>query len=379
MKNAKILIVDDNDVNRILLQHTFEDEEYEIFESESGYEALEIVKNKAIDIILLDVMMPGMDGYETCQRIKTNPQSHDIPIIFITALNDKESKLKGLNLGGVDFISKPFDMFEVKLRIKQHLKIRQLYLSLRKQSLKTSKDLLIARQVQMGLLPQNNVSFNEDIFFSYEYLPCDSLGGDFLDYIKIDEEHYFFYLADISGHGVPSALVTMFVKQFFESYLSNSNEIAPHIAIGKLNEAMLNLNFHDRYLTLFTGLLNIQTKELRWASAGPNTPPLLIKEDSIDVLDNRSLAVGWLPDIVWEEKKLTLPRNSSLLLYSDAATEVKNDFDEQLGVDGFKKLIDKSEFGEYQEFVELVNELLDYSDDIGFDDDLTFVSLRVRK
>ena len=376
MRKSTVLIVDDNDINRILLIHAFEDDGYEIIEAESGYEALDLVKTKDIDIVLLDVMMPGMDGFETCRRIKNNPIAHDIPIIFITALSDKESKLKGLKIGAVDFISKPFDTFEIKLRVKQHLNMRQLYTAIRRQNDKVRKDLLIARQVQMGLLPKNNIKFCEDIFFSYEYVPCDSLGGDFLDYLKIDEDNYFFYLADISGHGVPSALVTMFVKQFFESFIENTDNILPNEAISQLNEAMLKSNFSERYLTLFAGLLNTKTRKLFWASAGPNTPPLLIMEDNLEFLVNESLAVGWMPGIKWDLKEQILPKKSLLLLYSDAATEVKDDQDEQLGLEGFKDMVKNSEFHEYQEYEELIHLLLDYSGDVSFTDDLTFVSIK---
>ncbi len=376
MTQPTILIVDDNRVNRLLLINIFKKENYNLLEAESGEQTLSILEEKDIDLILLDVMMPVMDGFETCEIIKRNPRISDIPIIFVTALEDKPSKIRGLEVGGVDFLAKPLDRFEVQLRIKQHLQLRRLYKSLKAQNIKIKKDLLTARQVQLNLLPKNNVSLDNNFHFSFEYVPCDSLGGDFLDIQKISENKYLFYLADVSGHGVPSALITMFVKQFFDHYVKEE-VISSGESIKKLNETMLKSNFSDRYLTLFVGIIDTEKNTLQWSSAGPNTPPFMFTGKTHKILDNKSMAVGWMPDLEWETFTWDFPKDSLLFLYSDAAIELTRPSEtNQLGIDGFVELLEVLEIKEDLDYEEIIDQLLSYSEKISFEDDLTFVGIR---
>jgi signal transduction histidine kinase len=125
-----VLIVDDNPVNlRVMIQHLAE-ENYETRIAQNGEEALEQIALALPDIILLDIMMPGIDGFETCERIKEIPLAKNIPIIFMTALSETENKVKGLQLGAVDYITKPFQHEEVLARINTHLTIRRQQIAL---------------------------------------------------------------------------------------------------------------------------------------------------------------------------------------------------------------------------------------------------------
>ncbi|ETR74691.1 MAG: response regulator receiver sensor signal transduction histidine kinase [Candidatus Magnetoglobus multicellularis str. Araruama] len=120
-----ILIVDDNLVNlRVMIQHLAE-AGYETRIAQDGHEAIEQLKIALPDIILLDIMMPGIDGFETCAKIKEIPSAKNIPVIFMTALSETEHKVKGLKLGAVDYITKPFQQEEVLTRINTHLTIRR--------------------------------------------------------------------------------------------------------------------------------------------------------------------------------------------------------------------------------------------------------------
>ncbi len=122
----KILLVDDTPENLALLMETLEPAGYQIFVATSGEKALEIAPKIEPDLILLDIMMPGLDGYETCERLKKDPSLKDIPIIFLSALNSPEDKIKAFEMGGVDYISKPFNHLEVLARVKTHLHISKM-------------------------------------------------------------------------------------------------------------------------------------------------------------------------------------------------------------------------------------------------------------
>ena len=126
LEESKILIVDDVPANLDLLRQTLESKAYNIFVAPSGELALSIVRRAVPDLILLDVVMPGMDGFETCRRLKANPTTADIPVIFLTAKGEPDSVLEGFRAGGVDYITKPFQNEEVLLRIETHLKIDRL-------------------------------------------------------------------------------------------------------------------------------------------------------------------------------------------------------------------------------------------------------------
>ncbi|MBD2208969.1 hybrid sensor histidine kinase/response regulator [Nostoc linckia FACHB-104] len=125
MSKGTILIVDDMVANLEVVSQILEDEGYDIATAINGDRALKLVNNHPPDLILLDVQMPGIDGFETCQRLKENPQTATIPIIFMTALSDTESKVKGFDFGAVDYITKPFQEKELLVRVRTHIQLRQ--------------------------------------------------------------------------------------------------------------------------------------------------------------------------------------------------------------------------------------------------------------
>lgn len=129
-----ILLVDDNAQNLRVLYETLLPERYRLLLANSGEKALSLVMRELPDLILLDIMMPHMDGYEVCRHLQENPQTASIPVIYLSALNDVDAKIKGFNLGAVDFIEKPFYAQEVLARVRTHLRIRQLESQLRQQN-----------------------------------------------------------------------------------------------------------------------------------------------------------------------------------------------------------------------------------------------------
>jgi DNA-binding response OmpR family regulator/DNA-binding CsgD family transcriptional regulator len=120
-----VLLVDDNPANLHLLVETLIQENYRVLVAESGESALARVRYAQPDIILLDVVMPGISGFETCRRLKANPATSAIPILFLSALDDTVDKVEGLQVGGVDYITKPVQVIEVLARMRTHLLLRQ--------------------------------------------------------------------------------------------------------------------------------------------------------------------------------------------------------------------------------------------------------------
>ena len=122
-QSGKILVVDDTESNIDVILDSLQDN-YDLTVATNGYDALEIIAEEIPDLILLDVMMPGINGYEVCQKLKLNDATKDIPIIFLTAVKDITDKTKAFELGAVDYITKPFDVMELKARVKTHLELK---------------------------------------------------------------------------------------------------------------------------------------------------------------------------------------------------------------------------------------------------------------
>ena len=190
-----ILLVDDNPTNLQVLFQTLEGEGHRLLIAKNGETAIAIAEKVQPELILLDIMMPGeLDGFEVCRRLKDRPQTRGSEIIFLSALNETRDKVRGLDLGAVDYITKPFQAEEVIARVDTHLTIHRLRkeLELRNQELLETnqlmqKDLRSAARVQRALLPSTPPE-SDKVRFSWRYQPCDAIGGDALNVFTLDHK-----------------------------------------------------------------------------------------------------------------------------------------------------------------------------------------------
>lgn len=214
--SEKIFIVDDNIVNRRLLAAILAKEGYEFFEAVDGEEVVELAYREISDLVLLDIMMPKKDGYEVCAELKGDDRTANIPVIFLSAKTQAEDKIKGLELGGADYVTKPFDRGEVLARVKAHLKIAGVTNEelLKKQGA-LDEDLKAAAGIQRTLLPQEPPDAGI-VDVAWQFIPCERIGGDIFNMVQLDETHWGIYMLDVSGHGVPSALVTVSASQILQ-------------------------------------------------------------------------------------------------------------------------------------------------------------------
>jgi len=141
----KILAVDDEPVNILLIESALEDE-YEIFVALSGHDAISQLKEQKPDMILLDVMMPDISGFDVCKMIKSSAEFADIPIIFLTAMDSREDSRMGLDIGGIDYLTKPVDFDLLKLRVRNHIELKQ-----RNDLVKEQRDLLALQKEELEL------------------------------------------------------------------------------------------------------------------------------------------------------------------------------------------------------------------------------------
>ncbi len=306
--SEKIFIVDDNLVNRKLLTAILKKEGYDLLEAEDGEEAIELAFREMPDLILLDIMMPKKDGYEVCVELKGDDRTANIPIIFLSAKTQTEDKIKGLDLGGADYVTKPFDRGEVLARVKAQLKIAGLTKEvikaneeLLKKQEALDEDLKAAAGIQRSLLPKEPP--DEDIVdVAWQFMPCEKIGGDIFNMVRLDEKHWGIYMLDVSGHGVPSALVAVSVSQILgpQQGLLLKKTIKPPPFYEILSPAeVLNLldqeypiERFNKFFTISYIVFNTEDKSIIYSNAAHPPPILLHGNGEMELLDKGGTIIG---------------------------------------------------------------------------------------
>src|SRR6478609_3300807 len=214
-QSASILVVDDTPANLQVLAGMLKDRGYKVRPVPSGKLALLAAQRDPPDLILLDINMPDMNGYEVCDRLKADDRLKGIPVIFISALTEQLDKVKAFAVGGVDYITKPFQMEELHARVETHLKLRRLQTELEEANARLaqangrmSRDLKAAAKIQETFLPREAPRV-PGADFAWAYRPCDELAGDGLNVVPLGGGRVGLYILDVSGHGVASALLSV--------------------------------------------------------------------------------------------------------------------------------------------------------------------------
>ncbi|MEJ2285795.1 MAG: response regulator [Desulfobacterales bacterium] len=201
-----ILLVDDNPTNLQVLFQTLEGVGCKLLIAKNGEMALSIAGKALPDLILLDIMMPDIDGYEVCRRLKNNPATSDIPVIFLSALVDTGDKVKGLQLGAVDYITKPFQPDEVIARVNTHLTIHRLKREVESQKDQLEHELEVVSEVQRKLLPKQ-LPVIDGFKLDVHYETSRYAGGDYYDVVELPDNGWGFLIADAEGHSAPAAVL----------------------------------------------------------------------------------------------------------------------------------------------------------------------------
>src|SRR5437764_7713815 len=209
---ASILVVDDTPANLQVLAGMLKDRGYKVRPVPSGKLALLAAGRDPPDLILLDINMPEMSGYEVCEQLKADDNLKRIPVIFISALTEQLDKVKAFAIGGVDYLTKPFQMEELHARVETHLKLRRMQIELEEYSRqlelareRLKLDLELARGVQRGFLPLRLPEVPGYEFFAH-YESAYEVGGDYYDFILLPRQRVAILLGDVAGKGVGAAL-----------------------------------------------------------------------------------------------------------------------------------------------------------------------------
>ena len=215
-KSAKILVVDDEPRNVKILQIQLQARGYTVLTASDGAEALQIISEDIPDLILLDINMPKVDGFEVVTRVRADKKTEFIPIIMITALRDThENRIKAVEAGADDFIEKPFNSFEVLARIKSLLRIKLYHDTLEQHNTRLETELQMARSVQEIIIPPNGVQELAGFQIASYSCPALAVGGDFFDVWEIDENRVGVLISDVMGHGASGCTRHRFYEDSF--------------------------------------------------------------------------------------------------------------------------------------------------------------------
>ena len=330
----KVLIVDDTLLNRRILQELLRRNQIDAVCAENGAEALEMMVMERPDLVLLDVMMPEMDGFEVCRRLKADCDTASVPVIFLSALGEVDDRVRGLSEGAEDYVAKPFENAEVLARVRAHLRLRRLTRELQdrnkelleKQQL-LEEDLRAAADIQRALIPKRHDAV-PGVRLEWLFEPCATIGGDIFCATRLDETRVALYLLDVSGHGVPPAMLSMMVAQSLAAgseLVARRSEHLP-VAVAAPAEVLAGLDRDfplgrfDRYFTICYLVLDFASGRLCYSSAGHPSPILVRADGSVRTLDEGGTVVG-LGDGIYEEGALELGAGDRVYLYSDGITE----------------------------------------------------------
>jgi sigma-B regulation protein RsbU (phosphoserine phosphatase) len=263
-----ILLVDDNPTNLQVLFQTLEGVGCKLLIAKNGNGALAIAGKARPDLILLDIMMPDIDGYEVCRQLKADPATADIPVIFLSALGETEDKVKGLHLGAVDYITKPFQPDEVIARVNTHLTIHRLKREVESQKDQLEHELEVVSEVQRKLLPKKLPEIN-GFKLAAHYETSRYAGGDYYDILEIPENRWGFLIADAEGHSAPAAVLMAMTCALFRAYSGSADD--PAAVLHYLNQHLCKVA-EPSFMTALYAVYDAGQQTMRIARAGQPLP-----------------------------------------------------------------------------------------------------------
>ncbi len=434
-EDVSILIAEDSRIQAAMLHEKLTKAGYEVHIAENGATALEMLRKQRPTLIISDIEMPKMNGYELCGAVKDDAELRTIPVILLSTLSEPQDIIQGLQCGADNYVTKPYDPAYLISRVQSLLETplsngddgqqidvtlagkrytvksgRQQVMNLlistfenavekNNELIRTNEELTIAKEqltrwtqkleglneqletannrmshdldaaakVQQSLLP-TALPDTSRVRFSWKYLPCDELAGDFLNLVTLDEKHIAAFVVDVSGHGVASSLLSVTIGRLLTPQVTSSSLLVQRRGessekrICPANEVAYELNRrfpmneqNGLYFTMVYGVLDLETLQFRYASAAHPPVVHVPRAAAPQLLKVSSMAIGWVDEIEYDEQILQLEPGDRLYLYSDGVPEAMN---HSLDLFGDRQMLEIIELGQSQSLDESVELLL---------------------
>jgi sigma-B regulation protein RsbU (phosphoserine phosphatase) len=328
LSDCRVLIVDDAKANLDILVEGLK-ADHKLSLALNGEQALQIAARTPPDLVLLDIVMPGLDGYEVCRRMRQMPETAEVPIMFLSSLEEVQNKTRGFEAGANDYLTKPFEMLEVKARVHSLLKAKAYSDAVKEQ---IASELRVAREIQMGMLPHDFAPFEKayGVSFGAVLEPAREVGGDLYGVCAAGLERLVVFLGDVSGKGIPAS---MFMVRAISLARLLARDIAePERILARLNDELAADNPSGMFVTFLCAVFEPQSGRLVMANGG-HCRPLILHDGQPPrwAVKNLGTALGFEPGLEFERTELTLRTGDALVLYSDGVTEAFNPQEELYG------------------------------------------------
>ena len=334
-ESSRILVVDDNEMNRDMLSRRLARRGYDVATAEDGRRALAMIEDGAFDLVLLDIMMPEVNGYEVLERLKADSTRRHIPVIMISAVDEMESVVRCIKLGAADYLPKPFDVTLLQARVEASLAVKRLHDREKAYARSLERELEIGRQIQQGFLPET-LPDAPGWDLAARFRPARQVAGDFYDAFWMPAEdasggasrRIGLVVADVCDKGVGAALF----MALFRSLLRATAQAASGPPAGDpLLHVVRTVNdyiatTHDRanmFATVFFGALDPASGHLRYVNAGHDAPLVVDPDGQRRLLDPTGPALGLLPEVTFSTEETTLAPGTTLAAFTDGASDAQ--------------------------------------------------------
>jgi serine phosphatase RsbU (regulator of sigma subunit) len=326
-----ILIVDDNPSNVEILEMRLAANNYDIITAADGETGLSLARDKQPDLILLDIMMPKMDGLEVCRRLKGDASLPFTPIIMVTARSDSKDIVAGLESGGDEYLTKPVDHATLVARVKSMLRIKSLHDKVIEQSNQLKRQLKTASKIQSLFWPDIPELEGGGHLWALS-VPATYVGGDLYDIIPLRDGSLLAYVADVSDKGVPAALIMAALSSKIRSEAKIQTEVDR--LLESVNNSMHSLISEEGYFaTIVLVRYWSHSGRTQIAQAG-HLQPIWIVDKGIGSLPHpNGISLGVKQNAKYEKEEVFLSPGESVLLFTDGVVEAQNKDNELFGND----------------------------------------------
>ena len=344
-ETAKILIVDDQEENCVVLQRRLEKEGHTCAAVYDGATALERLAVEDFDLVLLDIMMPGIDGREVLRRIKTDEKLRHVPVIMISALDQIESVVACIEQGAEDYLPKPFNPVLLRARIGSSLDRKRLrdaeqaaFAALQESQAKLATELSEAAAYVQSVLPAPIQ--DGPVSASWQFLPSSSLGGDAFGYGPEKDGKFGICLLDVCGHGVGAALLSISVLNVIRAEsLPGVNFSDPGEVLTGLNNAFPMEKHGEMFFTAWCGIYDPSARRMRFAGGG-HPPSILVRADgTTEILAAKGPVIGAMPGMKFASAEALIPPAARLFVFSDGAYEIVRHDGSMMSHDDLRELL----------------------------------------
>ncbi|MEW6302478.1 MAG: SpoIIE family protein phosphatase [Verrucomicrobiota bacterium] len=327
----RLLVVDDDAMNSAVLQSRLTGQSYDVATAPGGAAALEMLRAEKFDLVLLDIVMPGMDGYCVLKELKADERLREIPVIMISGLDDLNSVAQCIEIGADDYLPKPYKPVLLHARINACLEKKQLreqeqatYRALVESQRHLAAELAEAADYVKSLLPP---PLSGPVTTEWRFIPSTALGGDSFGYHWLDDDHLAMYLLDVCGHGVGAALLSISAMNVLRANsLPDTDFKDPGKVLNGLNEAFQMDRQNNMYFTIWYGVFDKQKRQITYARGG-HPPGILLTGDSpesaqVYELKTPGLVIGSMPGVKYKTGVQSVGRFAQFYLFSDGAYEI---------------------------------------------------------